>query len=306
MARTDAVEAARELGAPSSPRHERSTAHDEQLLRFAEDFAEAYGRATALATQLRDAYRETVQTLARAVETRDAYTGAHITRVCRYSRRIGERLGLKPRELWWLEVGATLHDIGKIGVPDAVLTKAGALTDDEWALMRRHPEVGRRMLASVAFLEPALDVVAHHHERWDGRGYPAGIAAEAIPLSGRIVALADAFDAMTTNRPYRPRKTLQEALREIVRERGAQFDPSVVRTFLATLPSRLVEAALPPGMAALIAAEAPPAVAPPAPAARRLDRDRLAEACRAALGGLRPAEPARSRAAADRAASRSA
>ncbi|HEY3080296.1 MAG TPA: HD domain-containing phosphohydrolase [Chloroflexota bacterium] len=135
---------------------------------------------------------EAITALARAVEVRDRYTGAHVQRVGRYSRKIGQALGLPAEHLWPLHVGAVLHDVGKIGVPDAVLGKEGPLTAEEWAVLRRHPEIGHELLRGVSALAPALDAVRHHHERWDGAGYPDGLAGRAIPLPGPPMAASAA------------------------------------------------------------------------------------------------------------------
>jgi HD-GYP domain-containing protein (c-di-GMP phosphodiesterase class II) len=124
-----------------------------------------------------------------------------------------------------LAYGFLLHDIGKLSVPDAVLKKPGPLTDSEWTLMRRHPEAGARILDAIPFLDRAVDVVLHHHERWDGRGYPAGLEADGIPLWARIFSVADTVDAITSNRPYRRGRPLEQAVREIVARAGTQFDP---------------------------------------------------------------------------------
>lgn len=207
-----------------------------QQLRAVQDFRAEHHRAVALADHRERAYLETMTALARAVEARDMYTGSHIERVRSYSLRIAGGLGIAGSAHKQLEYGAVLHDIGKIGIPDAILAKAGPLAPDEWDVMRRHPEIGRRVLEGVSFLAPALDAVAHHHERWDGGGYPGGLAGEAIPMAGRIVAVADAFDAMTSDRPYRSGRPLDVALAEIERGRGTQFDPDAAAAFLANPP----------------------------------------------------------------------
>ena len=191
-----------------------------------------------MAEKLDAAYLETISALARSVEARDAYTGSHVERVRAHSRQIGETRGLSASALRQLEFGAVLHDVGKIGVPDEILQKPGPLDADEWTFMRHHPEIGRRVLEGISFLADALDAVACHHERWDGTGYPGGLAGESIPLFGRIVAVADAFDAMITDRPYRAGLPLEFALGEIERGRGSQFDPDVASAFLANPPDR--------------------------------------------------------------------
>jgi HD-GYP domain-containing protein (c-di-GMP phosphodiesterase class II) len=178
--------------------------------------------------ELRDTYDATLRALATALDTRDNETAGHAQRVTRLAVRLGQELGLSPAALLELERGAMLHDIGKIGVPDAILRKPGPLTDEEWALMRRHAAFGAAMLDGIPFLSDAVPLVRHHHERWDGRGYPDGLAGEAIPLGARIFAVADAFDAMTSDRPYRRPMSLAQARAELARCAGSQFDPAVV------------------------------------------------------------------------------
>jgi HD-GYP domain-containing protein (c-di-GMP phosphodiesterase class II) len=221
------------LAAAREEEHSARQLAEAQQLRAVEDFRRAYDQALALAGRLDGAYLETITALARAVEARDRYTGWHVERVRSYSLEIGTALGLAGDALRQLEFGAVLHDVGKIGVPDAVLGKPGPLDADEWRAMRQHPEIGRRLLEAVSFLAPAIDAVAHHHERWDGMGYPAGLAGQAVPLAGRIVAVGDAFDAMTSDRPYRAGLPVEAALAEIERGRGTQFDPQIAAAFLA-------------------------------------------------------------------------
>jgi ribonuclease P protein subunit RPR2 len=195
---------------------------------------------------LEASYAVTVQALATAIEAKDHTTGGHIERV----RAIGLLLarGLAPREAKdpQMAFGFLLHDIGKLAVPDAILRAPGRLSEDEWALMRRHPEEGARMLAQIPFLDRALDVVRHHHERWDGGGYPDGLAGEQIPRWARIFAVADALDAITAERPYRSRQPFSVALEEIQRNAGGQFDPEVVSALAGLDPvevERLLEPA---------------------------------------------------------------
>jgi HD-GYP domain-containing protein (c-di-GMP phosphodiesterase class II) len=190
----------------------------------------------ALALRLDTAYLETISALAKSVEARDSYTGGHVERVRLHSRRIGQVYGIDNTALRQLEFGAVLHDVGKIGVPDRILQKMGPLDAEEWTFMRHHPEIGRRILEGIGFLTEALDAVGCHHERWDGAGYPEGLAADAIPLFGRIVAVADTYDAMITDRPYRAGFPVDVALSEIERGRGTQFDPDIARLFLADPP----------------------------------------------------------------------
>jgi anti-sigma regulatory factor (Ser/Thr protein kinase) len=209
-----------------------------QQLRAVEDFRTSHREAVALAQRLDAAYLETISALARSVEARDSYTGTHVERVRIHSRRIGEAYGMNANALRQLEFGAVLHDVGKIGIPDQILQKPGPLDPEEWTFMRHHPEIGRRVLEGISFLADALDAVGCHHERWDGAGYPGGLAGDAIPLFGRIVGVADAFDAMITDRPYRAGLPVDIALKEIERGRGSQFDPDIARTFLADPPTR--------------------------------------------------------------------
>jgi hypothetical protein len=169
-----------------------------------------------------------VAALVRAVDMRDAYTGRHSDSVGELALRVGEALGMDSGDLWLLELAAKLHDVGKIGVPDAILNKTGPLDMSEWALMRRHAELGATMIERVPGLEQVAPLVRSHHERWDGGGYPDGLAAERIPLASRVVAACDAFQAMTADRPYRTALSVDAALEELLAGAGTQFDPSVV------------------------------------------------------------------------------
>jgi putative nucleotidyltransferase with HDIG domain len=194
--------------------------------------------AAALAETERT-YDATLQALSNALDVRDSETEGHSRRVVDYMELIIGQLTIAPEGLSNLRRGALLHDIGKIGVPDNVLRKPAALSESEWALMRRHPEHGARIIAKIPFLEDVSRIVRHHHERWDGCGYPDGLAGEAIPLGARIFAVADSFDAMTSDRPYRCAMSLDEARCEVTRCRGSQFDPEVVDAFLRIAPARL-------------------------------------------------------------------
>lgn len=182
--------------------------------------------------------------LMQAVEAKDAYTGGHLRRVSEYAVAVGEKLGLRGRNLETLHYASLLHDVGKLGVPESVLGKEGPLDATETELMRRHPEIGARMLERLELLSGAAPLVLHHQERFDGNlggqhpGYPRGLAGEAIPLGARIIAVVDAFDAMTTTRPYRPALPPEEAASVIRKEKGRQFDPRVVDAFLDSLAER--------------------------------------------------------------------
>ncbi len=171
--------------------------------------------------------------LSMIVEARDPYTGGHLWRVSQFSKLLAQQAGLSRREIALSEVGGFLHDLGKVGVPDAILNKPDRLTDAEYAVIKTHPGVGGRLLANHPLANLALEAVVGHHERPDGKGYPHGIAGEVIPEVARIVAIADAFDAMTSTRPYRKGMPLEKALTIIGDELGGQFDTRLGRDFLA-------------------------------------------------------------------------
>lgn len=187
----------------------------------------AYSRIQ-LATQLETHYTQTIEALVSALEARDPATEAHTGRIRDIATAVAVAMQVPSVVLRSVRLGAMLHDVGKIGISDAILGKPGPLTPDEWAIMRTHPEIGERMLRGVGFLEPILPVVRHHHERWDGCGYPDGLAGAEIPIAARIVSACDAFDAMTSDRPYRVAMAVDDACREINDCGGAQFDPRIV------------------------------------------------------------------------------
>ncbi len=182
--------------------------------------------------QVNQGYLVTVESLAAAVDAKDLYTGSHIDRVEAYARALIEILDPDLAEDEALLWGFRLHDVGKIGIPDRVLLKEGPLDDDEWDIMKRHPEIGAQIIAAAPFLQGARDVVLHHHERWDGRGYPFGLQGNGIPFSARAFTIIDAFDAMTSTRPYRKAMSVEQAIEEVVRNQGRQFDPEMVEAFL--------------------------------------------------------------------------
>ena len=194
--------------------------------------------ATKSATQSHASFHDQEETnrailnsLLVVLKTRDADTYDHSKRTVRLSVLIGQECGLDPVRMRSLELGALLHDIGKIGVPDAVLRKPTRLDDAEWALMRRHPFWGNEILQGLSFLDGARKIVAQHHEKWDGSGYPMGLRGDEIDLSARVLLVADAFDAMTSNRVYRPAKSCEAALAELDACSGTDFDPHVVTVF---------------------------------------------------------------------------
>ena len=180
---------------------------------------------------LENAYRSTLKALTAALETRDAETHGHSERVVTFSLRLGREYGLTNSEMKALEFGSLLHDIGKIGVPDAILRKPAKLTDEEWIRMREHPMHGQQILRGIKFLEGAARVVAQHHEKWDGSGYPLGLKTEDIDICARIFSVADAFDAITSDRVYRQGRSYDAAAAELNEWSGRQFDPKVVEAF---------------------------------------------------------------------------
>lgn len=166
-----------------------------------------------------------------ALDTRDTETKGHSERVTAYTLEMAEKMGIQNEDLFNIERGALLHDIGKIGIPDGILLKPGKLTPEEWVEMRKHPVIGYGMCCRIDSLKKASLIVLNHHEAWDGTGYPNGIAGKQIPLGARIFAIADTLDAMTSDRPYRTALTIEEAKTEITRCKGAQFDPALVSIF---------------------------------------------------------------------------
>lgn len=182
-------------------------------------------------------YRATLRALAGALEARDVESAGHSDRVVAYSLRLARELDLSHKDLIALEQGALLHDIGKIGVRDSILLKRGALTGAEWEEMRKHIAYGLRIIDGIDFLSGAAPVVGQHHEKYDGSGYPSGFAGDRIHINARIFAVADAFDAITSDRPYRAASSYAEARREIISSSGSHFDPAVVEAFLAVRKS---------------------------------------------------------------------
>jgi HD-GYP domain-containing protein (c-di-GMP phosphodiesterase class II) len=192
----------------------------------------------------RDLLRVT-QALTQAVEAKDSYTEGHLRRVSEYAVSVGSRLGLRGKDLEMVHFASMLHDIGKIGIPEGILGKRGTLDEHEAEVMRRHPDIGARLLEKLDLLRDAAPIVRAHQERYDGQmegtrhpGYPFGLIGDEIPLGARIIAVVDAFDAMITTRPYREALPVASAIAELRRERGHQFDPSVVDAFLDVLAER--------------------------------------------------------------------
>jgi len=197
------------------------------------DNAQLFEGAQRSNLELTLAYDATIEGWARALDLRDRETEDHTRRVTETTLRLARMLGVPAEEMVHVRRGAVLHDIGKMGVPDAILLKPGPLSEEEWAVMRRHPQLAYELLWPIPFLRPALDIPYAHHERWDGSGYPRGLKGEAIPLAARIFAVVDVFDALTSPRPYRPAWSREQALAYIREQAGRQFDPRVVEAFLS-------------------------------------------------------------------------
>ena len=183
-------------------------------------------------------YRETLASLSNALEAKDAVTSQHTEEVVRLAVAVAAELELELNEVQSVELGAVLHDIGKVRVPEAILNKPGPLSDDEWEVMRTHPEIGEQILRPIQSLQAILPIVRHHHERWDGTGYPDGLAGHAIPLGARIVAVCDAYRAMTEDRPYRAALPEGEARDELALGAGNQFDPECAEALIRALDRR--------------------------------------------------------------------
>ncbi len=232
-----------DLSLSSAPdKGEQLEAAQKQLVVFAQEMRELYRaereRSVQLALaleELRRSYLSTMSALAAAVEARDRYTAGHQDRCFRLGRALTKAVAPELAERSDIAFGFLLHDIGKIGVPETILGKRGPLADAEWDVMRQHPQIGERIVLSLKVDDEAVAVIRHHHERWDGEGYPDGLRGHEIPQLARIFSVADSFDAMTTDRPYRLAMPTERAADEIVRCSGTQFDPEVVEGFLLLL-----------------------------------------------------------------------
>ena len=216
----------------STESRDRFTSDDVRLLSTIANHATVAIRNVELFASLREAYLGTVRSLAAAIDAKDTYTRGHSERVAEYGTLVAQRMGLSEEECLALELAAYLHDIGKIGIPEGILRKPGRLDDEEFAVMKSHPIVGATILTPVEFPWPIMPVVRHHHEHFDGRGYPAGLKGNEIPLLARILTVADSFEAMVSDRPYRSGRAHRDALDEILRCSGSQFDPAVVDVFV--------------------------------------------------------------------------
>ena len=184
---------------------------------------------------LKSSYLQAIRGLANAIEARDAYTAGHTDRVCKLAEAVARHMGWDERKIQNLLMGCTLHDIGKIGVPDSILNKPGGLSEDELELMQSHPNVGLQIIRGVDLFKPAIPFILAHHERYDGTGYPRGLKGEEIPIEGRLLAVVDTFDAILSDRPYRKGADLNVAVKELIDNKGKQFDPQIVDTFVEVL-----------------------------------------------------------------------
>jgi putative nucleotidyltransferase with HDIG domain len=205
---------------------------DSKLLNSIANESAIYLENSMLFEDVHDLMMGLLHSLTSAVDAKDAYTCGHSERVALLSRHLARQIQLPEVEIERIYMAGLLHDVGKIGVPENVLQKTGRLTAEEFEQMKRHPQIGARILRDIKQIEDIIPGVLHHHERYDGRGYPAGLAGERIPLMGRIICLADCFDAMTSNRTYRKALPLEVALTEIRRCSGTQFDPRLTESFL--------------------------------------------------------------------------
>ena len=197
------------------------------------EIEQLYSKLSIAFHQISETYNATLESLIVALDARDSETRGHSKRVVEYTTLIAERMEVASAAIVNMRRGALLHDIGKIGIPDAILLKPGKLSEEEWVIMKKHPEIGYRMLNGIKFLEESMSIVLHHHERWDGSGYPSQLRGEAIPLGARIFAIVDTFDAMTSSRPYRNALTYEDVCSEVEKFQGKQFDPLLSRLFLS-------------------------------------------------------------------------
>jgi putative nucleotidyltransferase with HDIG domain len=176
-------------------------------------------------------YDQTLAALMSALDARDRETEGHSLRVSQLTAKLGAVLQFSHEQLKVLERGSLLHDIGKIGISDTILHKPGPLTEEEWKVMRHHPDIGAKIVAGIPFLEDTIPLIRHHQERWDGKGYPSGLRGEEIPILARMFAIVDAFDALTSKRPYREKISTLEAVEYIIEQAGFIFDPEIVKVF---------------------------------------------------------------------------
>ncbi len=215
--------------------------HDLETLENVANQAVSAIENARLYENIQKVYLSTIEVLATAIDAKDPYTQGHSRRVTQYSVAIAEELNLTPQEIESIRYAGLLHDVGKIGIKDSIIRKPGRLTDEEYAIIKKHPAIGAKILRPVDFLADKIPGVLHHHEYYDGRGYPEHLTGENIPLAGRIICVADAFDAMTTNRPYRKGLTVKTAVGELQKFSGKQFDPVCVEAFMKAFDRKLFQ-----------------------------------------------------------------
>ena len=182
--------------------------------------------------ELENAYLGTIKAITSAIDAKDKYTRGHSKRVTDLSLAMGKQLGFTAERLSVLECASLFHDVGKIGIEDAILNKASKLTEAEYSIIKRHPQIGVDIIKDVDYLRPIIPIIRHDHERYNGSGYPDGLVGESIPVEARVISVADFYDAITTNRPYRKGLDHEDAVREIIARSGTEFDPKIVDTFL--------------------------------------------------------------------------
>jgi putative nucleotidyltransferase with HDIG domain len=202
-------------------------------LRVNNEIQEKIGLQKKYIEKLNKTYEDTLRSLACVLDCRDHETWGHSVRVVAYAMAIAEKMSLKQNELKKLIWAGFLHDIGKIGVPDSILLKKSKLRPEEWEVIKNHPELGYKIVSQIDFLKTTSNIILYHHERFDGKGYPKGLKGEKIPLTARIFAVADALDAMTSDRPYRPARSMEEAVQEVASLAGEQFCPECTKALLA-------------------------------------------------------------------------
>ena len=223
------------LNINSSKNSKPFTQRDVELLTLFADNSAITIENLELFSDLQSFYLEMIQTLARALDAKDSYTHDHADRAGKYAKLIAQEMNLPDMVVRYIEYAALLHDMGKIGISDTILLKKGKLTEEEQKIIRQHPIIGYKIILPIKYLYPIAPLVLYHHERYDGSGYPEGLSGEEIPLGARIVAIIDAFDAMTSDRPYRKAPSVKTAVEELKKGMGKQFDPKIVKIFLDIL-----------------------------------------------------------------------
>ena len=202
-----------------------------RLLHILVDFFSLSMENTYLLNDLKSAYFDTIKAITNSIEARDPYTKGHSERVARFSKAIAEELNWEKKEIELIDWGGMLHDVGKIGISDFILKKPEKLTDNEFNMIKLHPLIGTQIIKNISFLESVIPYILEHHERFDGKGYPGGVAGKNISIKGRLLSVADSFDAMTTVRPYKKALKPENSFKEILRNKGTQFDPEIVQAF---------------------------------------------------------------------------